>query len=72
MIGLNKYIGKAVLFPSAILFSLIAIFMALYIKTDFAWVSSGWFVWPFVIVCLALGVRLFVALPKILGATFEK
>jgi len=72
MISLNKFIGKTVLMSAAILFTLIAVFVALYTQTDLTWVSSVWLVWPFVIVCIALGVRMFVAVPKIMGTKFEK
>jgi len=67
MIGMNKYIGKTVLLSAAILFSMTTVFVALYTQTDFTWVRSGWFVAPFVIVALALGVRMFVAVPTIMG-----
>lgn len=72
MVGLNRYIGKTVLLSAAILFSLITIFVTLYTQFNFAWVSSGWFAWPFVFVCIVLGVRMFVAVPKIMGTKFEK
>jgi len=72
MIGLNKYIGKTVLLSAAVLFSLVSIFVALYTQTDFTWVRSVWFVLLFVIVCIALAVRMAVAVPKILGTQFKK
>lgn len=66
MIGLNRYMGKTAFLPAAIIATMGALYYALYTQTDFTWVRSGWFVWPLVIVAIALGVRILVAVPTIM------
>jgi len=68
MRAMNRFIGKRIFMPLAVLFTIIAPIS----YVDAEWMQSAWFGVLLVIVVIATLVMIFTALPKILGNKFEK
>ena len=66
MTEMNRYIGKRVFLPIALMLSIIAPLML-----NANWMQSTWFGIVIFIVVIVVLVSIFSAIPKILGTTFE-
>jgi len=67
VVALNRYAGKSILLPTAIMIT-----MTLPMPLDFAWSTSAWYGILIGICAVASMVRIFIAIPQMLGTRFEK